>query len=403
MSLDPILWALKDAPAKDVEERAVLTIMAEAADEDGCNSYLSQATIAKRSLLADRTVRRRLEAMEDRGLIARGDQEAVARFPADRRPVVWNIQIPYSWFSNIARTNEFRASRNRPPITPQDRPDLGAAPEAKRRVDVGRSRTKGDNDAEETQDGAAEETKDGPTGLQVPPPNHDKPTGLQVRPDSEAPTTGLVVHDDRSGSPTTHVFTHPFNPQTSSPSVENLTVVEGSVLEGGGVDSPKTPTQDEIVEWFARRRPDWEQRRPGAIREALTAAVAQGLGDLATAAAALRELAEGKHGDTGSPRRLLHADGKWWAAVRPRRSPAEVRLAAGPRCGRVGHERQPEVGCALCAGEVNACPECPRGARKCDHVQGLVDREVGERGAAFLPRHLRQREAGRLGAEGVAS
>lgn len=124
----------------------------------------------------------------------------------------------------------------------------------------------------------------------------------------------------------------------------------------------------------------------------MTTAIAQELGDLRTAAAALRELAVGKHGDTGSPRRLLRADGKWWANVRPRRTPAEVRLSAGPKCDRPGHERQPADGCVLCAGEVNACSDCPRSATRCEHVDQPTG-DVGEKGTAFLPRHLRQRTA----------
>lgn len=381
MSLDPILWGLKDAPVRDVEERAVLTIMAEAADEDGCNSYLSQATIAKRSMLADRTVRRRLEAMEERGLIARGDQEAAARFPADRRPVVWDLQIPYSWFSNIGRTNEFRASRNRPPITRENRPDLGSAPEPKRRADAGSVRSM-DDELGNVQQAAQGE----PAGLQVPPSNGDETAGLQVRPDSQAGTAGLVDRNDRSGSPTTLPFTHPFN--SSSPPPLGDQVTEEINLEEGEESSTREWTLDETVAWFIHRRGDWEQRHPGAVREALTTAVAQGLGDLRTAASALRELAEGRHGDTGSPRRLLHADGKWWANVRPR--PAAVdRAATGTRCGLPGHERQPDDGCALCVGEVNACPDCPRTARKCDHTHQKVT-DAGD-GVKWLPERLRQR------------
>ncbi len=48
MSFDALLWAVKDAPVVDCEERAILTIMAEPAYEDGSRSLLSQKTIARR-------------------------------------------------------------------------------------------------------------------------------------------------------------------------------------------------------------------------------------------------------------------------------------------------------------------------------------------------------------------
>ena len=78
VSLDPILWAMKDAPVKDAEEWAVLVCMAEHADEDGCNAFPSQATIAERTKLHVRTVARRVAELEARGLITPGNQAIVA-------------------------------------------------------------------------------------------------------------------------------------------------------------------------------------------------------------------------------------------------------------------------------------------------------------------------------------
>lgn len=138
MSLDPILWAMKDAPTADIEEWGVLTFLAEKADEDGCSALPSATTIARYTKLNRRTVLRRLDELERRGVIQRGDQSAAAYLPTHRQPTVYDLQIPCSWFSNIDRTNEFRAQRGRPPITLQTRPDLPPAPEPKPRSDKGK-------------------------------------------------------------------------------------------------------------------------------------------------------------------------------------------------------------------------------------------------------------------------
>ena len=58
---EQVWWAIKAAPVADVEEWAVLVAMAEAADQDGCNSFLSANTIAARTRLARRTVQRRMD------------------------------------------------------------------------------------------------------------------------------------------------------------------------------------------------------------------------------------------------------------------------------------------------------------------------------------------------------
>ena len=101
MSLDAILWALKNAPVIDAEERLILVTMAEQADLDGTNAWPSQATIAKRTLVSERTVRNRLRALEARGLIVRGDQRIVQHLRSDHRPIVWDLQIPFSYMRDL--------------------------------------------------------------------------------------------------------------------------------------------------------------------------------------------------------------------------------------------------------------------------------------------------------------
>lgn len=147
-----------------------------------------------------------------------------------------------------------------------------------------------------------------------------------------------------------------------------------------------------MVGWFTRHT-SWGR---AVTEETLTAAVDQGLGTLTECAAALRELAEGRHGKTDSPRRLLAMpNGPWWAAVQAKRAVAAAAAAARmPRCKVRGHERQPVADCALCAGEAKA---------------GGVDEpaeptaELLAKGETLLPAAVRQRRSRSPQRESVAS
>jgi len=117
-----------------------------------------------------RTVRRRLAELEARGIIARGDQRAVEHLPADKRPIVWDVMIPHVAFADgIEDVNDYRAGKGRGPITPENRPPLTDAPEAKRRADAGKPK--------------ADRTS--------------SPVGQAVRPDTGAPDEA----GDRTSSP----------------------------------------------------------------------------------------------------------------------------------------------------------------------------------------------------------
>ncbi|MCA1834807.1 MAG: hypothetical protein LC721_00155 [Actinobacteria bacterium] len=133
MSFEALLWATKSAPIADASEWAVLVAMAEAADDDGCNCYRSRTTIGSMVKLDPKTVGRRQAEMESRGLLKRGDQSVVNHIPADRRPVVWDLMIPYGWFPDIDKTNQARKSRGRQQLTPQDRPEIAQPAEDKGR------------------------------------------------------------------------------------------------------------------------------------------------------------------------------------------------------------------------------------------------------------------------------
>lgn len=167
--MEQILWAVKAAPVADVNEWAVLVAMAEAADQDGTNSFLSVTTISQRTRLAERTVQRRIGTLEDRGLIKRGDQTAARMIPAARRPVVYDVQVPFSFFraektygggDAELSVNVWRAGRGRAPLTPADRPELDAAPEKNERTDKGvkRPRTAGVTDSHPTPEAGVTES-----------------------------------------------------------------------------------------------------------------------------------------------------------------------------------------------------------------------------------------------------
>lgn len=198
MALEPMLWALKAAPVADAEERLILVAIAEAARKDGTEAYLSQATLAKRALVAERTVRRRLGSLEERALIRRGDQSVVEnnpKIPADKRPVVWDVMVPLSYYRDVEEMQQDRATRGLAPLTAAQRPNHGEAPAPKRRADVGKPKPPKATTSEDESDRTT------------------SPAGQEVRPDSEAGATGLQVHgrpDYKSANQTTNP-NHPNN------------------------------------------------------------------------------------------------------------------------------------------------------------------------------------------------
>ena len=132
MSFEAYLWVTHDAPVADATEKLVLQALADQAKADGCDAYPSKPTIAKIALSDPKTVQRKLAKLVERGLIKPGDQRAAAHIEPNKRPVVYDLQIPYNWFSNIKRVNADRARAGRPPLTPENRPDL-AGPGRERR------------------------------------------------------------------------------------------------------------------------------------------------------------------------------------------------------------------------------------------------------------------------------
>lgn len=93
MSLQAMLWALNDAPTADPTHVLVLVALADRASDDGTDAYPSQKNIAWRARVSTRTVRRVLSALEQEGLIRRGDQSRTAQWKTPFRPTVWDLAI----------------------------------------------------------------------------------------------------------------------------------------------------------------------------------------------------------------------------------------------------------------------------------------------------------------------
>jgi len=161
-------WASETAPVADTYERIIVMKLASHADDDGRGAYPSIPSMARAALCDTETVKRRLRALLKRGLIALGDQALVAHYRSDRRPKVYDLLIPYTWYSadQIAKVNTECVQRGNAPLTPQDRPRLNPAPPRTKRADAGvpnANRRKAKPAAPTT----------GTTALQEPPPVHE--------------------------------------------------------------------------------------------------------------------------------------------------------------------------------------------------------------------------------------
>lgn len=139
----PVIWAMKHAPVADAFERLILIAMADAADDDGCNSYRSMRShmrIAKD--VSKSTIVRRQADMAKRGLIRPDTTPAPQRYldiPEYKRPPRWEVCIPCSWWSEaqLEEVNRRREDLGLELITPENRPDLPDAPEKPKRADKG--------------------------------------------------------------------------------------------------------------------------------------------------------------------------------------------------------------------------------------------------------------------------
>jgi|GEM_PF-2068990 len=96
MSLRAILWAIYEAPVDNPTSRLVLVGLADHAADDGTGAWPSHSILATAAHCSPRTIRRHLQALEDAGVIHRGDQRIVNHLRADRRPTVWNLNLDHA-------------------------------------------------------------------------------------------------------------------------------------------------------------------------------------------------------------------------------------------------------------------------------------------------------------------
>ncbi|WP_345694558.1 helix-turn-helix domain-containing protein, partial [Nonomuraea thailandensis] len=134
-------WAMYYAPVRSQTEKLVLVALAQRTSDDGCNGFKSKKTLAQAAMCDVKTVQRALAELRARGVIASGDQSAAAYIDRRYRPHVYDLQIPYSWYSaaQMEHVTMERAARGLPPLTPRQRPDLDAAPPRAARSDKGKA------------------------------------------------------------------------------------------------------------------------------------------------------------------------------------------------------------------------------------------------------------------------
>lgn len=232
MSWFAIAYA-ETAPVVDVYERSILTLMAHRADHDGTGCWPSIPTMAEYACCDDKTIERRLAAMRRRKVIAYGNQKLVRHLPADKRPKVYDILIPYDWYSaaQIVEVDRDREKRGMPPLPPESRPPLEPviAKGRKARSDKGKPR----KPASAKKDGSpSSEAQSGePGGLTVPPVEEpaERPTETDGGSNSP-PARGLTV-------PSRGVYK---TPKTVHPPTGENSPGEISPL-GGETPPPKPP------------------------------------------------------------------------------------------------------------------------------------------------------------------
>lgn len=95
MSLRALTWAIYEigSTLKDANAYRVLLILADNANDEGKGAYPSASTIAEETGMSLRTVRNKLNDLETAGIIMRGDQALADYLPANRRSVVWDLNL----------------------------------------------------------------------------------------------------------------------------------------------------------------------------------------------------------------------------------------------------------------------------------------------------------------------
>lgn len=94
MSIRVLWWAMNTRRVHSCTCRCVLMALADATPDDlGRHAFPSARNISTRLSISLRTVQRELSWLESNGVIRRGDQSFVSRYPAQTRPIVWDLDV----------------------------------------------------------------------------------------------------------------------------------------------------------------------------------------------------------------------------------------------------------------------------------------------------------------------
>jgi len=96
MSWRATVWAIEEPRSGKLSNTAlrVLLALADHAHDDGSAAWESASKLAKRLGVSERSVERAISTLRSDGLIVHGDQDLVAGQRANRRPVVWDLDMP---------------------------------------------------------------------------------------------------------------------------------------------------------------------------------------------------------------------------------------------------------------------------------------------------------------------
>jgi hypothetical protein len=88
-------WAIEQQDVKDAHARHVLLCLANYADNNGKAAFPSTATLTEDTGMSESTIRRKLDMLEEIGLIVKGNQAVVAAYISrgDRRPVCYDMAM----------------------------------------------------------------------------------------------------------------------------------------------------------------------------------------------------------------------------------------------------------------------------------------------------------------------
>ncbi|VWC75551.1 hypothetical protein BCO18175_02335 [Burkholderia contaminans] len=95
MSVQAMTWAIEQQDIRDATARHVLLCLANYADADGKAAFPSTSRLESDTGLSESTIRRKLDVLEELGLIQKGNQAIVAAYidRGDRRPVCYDMMM----------------------------------------------------------------------------------------------------------------------------------------------------------------------------------------------------------------------------------------------------------------------------------------------------------------------